>query len=1399
VVFRQATAAANHLPPDFTSSSAVSVPTIPLVASGASDDADWYFLAGRDQSHHTEDGKFERSVYVTQTISVREGTASPATSMSDREIQLYSIKRDGEWQAGEVIQIQNPSMCNGTVLLGYDQIPVLLQDNGADDSSVVIRFFKDYRNTIFLQKTAKELVLSIFAIGDCRTLTIDVRKLSDVLHLARGKEITISRQNSTHQIFSILVHVQGPFWLRSDCLKNFGHVPTVSVSALNFFYKHQQDFLEPEMYFDLPEISARPPVYLTIEADSSLQRCSLSVEPTARICWNCSVCETSSSIQSFTKTYRLARPPRGKVLGLVYPPSNESSFSIVATHPDIPRGNLFLQPRAWLGIPLASGKRAHFFNGIHSSHAAFDQEDVFVRIQYNFQTAGQVDFQFQLFQQYDLEENGEVHFENNDNTSFAFAMTKTSYPGIVKQIGSSSCILILGCVDAKDSTFTLLGPESLVSGDQPNSQLQFGVSFDQKCGLSLKPLTRVAIKISTGAPVVQQIDNCTSIGQWCYVVVHVVVENDPSIGAFFKFSEPLQNCFGSIENVLDENLKKLNRLKSFFSFGEDTPGFRGGYDLRLDTNTRAFSGEGTTLTIPAIPHPSKEFFLYIKSEEALAKPIFLTVSLLEDFIQKSQIETFHKYAHEMLEKTTLPQVYRFSKVSEEFVVNLNFSTDEKISSESKSYGSGWFFGSNRLKQAIMPTTGGGNVNSFYASSHDANWYLLLIPGAVKGRFVASVDPIRFLCNPLLACHGNGYCDHSQMKTSCDCIAGAGYGFSGDSCDQKVSFGMVLFLSGVILSLFLVVIVAWLTKKWIHNRKLRNARIRAHERLLAEDEIREFDVSPRASQAMESVRSHIQPCTLSVVDAQLRVKNGKEEALLLRDINLRFRPGTLTAIMGPSGSGKSTLLKVLSGRAKLTSGHVLYEGQSMSSSSLGTLVGYVPQEDILHPNLTVLEHVLHSARMRMPRSFSSAYKTSVAEAAVENVGLTPKAHFRVGDIGQSTLSGGQRRRLSVAMEMAVMPSVLFLDEPTSGLDSLASLSLMELVKHRIVSDLGITAIAVLHQPRIEILELCDQLVLLKDGLVKYQGPATIEAMKPYFPPLNNPAPEGRMINFGDMIIDQVDMFTQQPVVADLVSEGFGLKARQAAALHVQFLLQLWRSSLQIARNAPLQLTLHGLTVIVAIVLGVLFRSSRFVGGAPKDVIYSSCSPDFYLNCAAHRQDNYLTQASMISLSLGLVAISASLLTYGGIEQKNFFRESTWGQNTFAYFLAKEIVAVPNLAIAPLLFICIYQLMTAPPLAAVSFWVLMFGIYFSASGAGHFISVCLDPSKSLIVSVVFVALMSAVSGVQPSLSDLERAFGGFLGGLLPAISFIRWSAQGFYTHILKTYRDIYQVSYALDHQT
>jgi len=139
------------------------------------------------------------------------------------------------------------------------------------------------------------------------------------------------------------------------------------------------------------------------------------------------------------------------------------------------------------------------------------------------------------------------------------------------------------------------------------------------------------------------------------------------------------------------------------------------------------------------------------------------------------------------------------------------------------------------------------------------------------------------------------------------------------CDEKVSVGMAVFFSIALVTIFLIIFLAWLIIKLIRDRKLKKSRAQVRQRLLYESEKGDFDVYRRSSQAMDSVRSHIQPCTLSVLDAEIRIKNGTDEAIVLREINVQFRAGTLTAIMGPSGSGNSTLLKVLSGRTKLTTG------------------------------------------------------------------------------------------------------------------------------------------------------------------------------------------------------------------------------------------------------------------------------------------------------------------------------------------------------------------------------------------------------------------------------------------------------------------------------------------------
>lgn len=127
--------------------------------------------------------------------------------------------------------------------------------------------------------------------------------------------------------------------------------------------------------------------------------------------------------------------------------------------------------------------------------------------------------------------------------------------------------------------------------------------------------------------------------QDCYALVHIVVDNGSSIGAFFEFSSPVRKVFGSTENLVDTDRAILNQLSPFLSTGSDAATFQGGSHATLNPITRRFSENGRSLTVPAIPRAAKEFFLYITFDEIPAHPLVVTASLLEDFIQEREIET----------------------------------------------------------------------------------------------------------------------------------------------------------------------------------------------------------------------------------------------------------------------------------------------------------------------------------------------------------------------------------------------------------------------------------------------------------------------------------------------------------------------------------------------------------------------------------------------------------------------------------------------------------------------------------------------------------------------------------------------------------------------------------------
>uniref|UniRef100_A0A671E6W7 Broad substrate specificity ATP-binding cassette transporter ABCG2 n=1 Tax=Rhinolophus ferrumequinum TaxID=59479 RepID=A0A671E6W7_RHIFE len=211
-----------------------------------------------------------------------------------------------------------------------------------------------------------------------------------------------------------------------------------------------------------------------------------------------------------------------------------------------------------------------------------------------------------------------------------------------------------------------------------------------------------------------------------------------------------------------------------------------------------------------------------------------------------------------------------------------------------------------------------------------------------------------------------------------------------------------------------------------------------------------------------------------------------EKEILTNINGIMRPG-LNAILGPTGGGKSSLLDVLSARKdpQGLSGDVLINGAPRPANFKCTS-GYVVQDDVVMGTLTVRENLQFSAALRLPTTMTNHEKNERINKVIQELGLAKVADSKVGTQFTRGVSGGERKRTSIGMELITDPSILFLDEPTTGLDSSSANAVLLLLKR--MSKQGRTIIFSIHQPRYSIFKLFDSLTLLASGRVMFHGPA-----------------------------------------------------------------------------------------------------------------------------------------------------------------------------------------------------------------------------------------------------------------------------------------------------------------------
>ncbi|NWU38131.1 ABCG2 protein, partial [Hylia prasina] len=356
-----------------------------------------------------------------------------------------------------------------------------------------------------------------------------------------------------------------------------------------------------------------------------------------------------------------------------------------------------------------------------------------------------------------------------------------------------------------------------------------------------------------------------------------------------------------------------------------------------------------------------------------------------------------------------------------------------------------------------------------------------------------------------------------------------------------------------------------------------------------------------------------------------------EKKILHNVNGIMKPG-LNAILGPTGSGKSSLLDVLAARKDPAglSGEVLIDGIPQPPN-FKCISGYVVQDDVVMGTMTVRENLQFSAALRLPSSISIKEKEERVTQIINELGLSKVADAKVGTELIRGVSGGERKRTNIGMELITEPPVLFLDEPTTGLDASTANAVLILLKK--LSRRGRTIIFSIHQPRYSIFKLFDSLTLLASGKVLYHGPAK-HALE-YFSsigyecePFNNPADffldvingdstavaankeDHRPVDTGNVVEDNVDssvvdMLHQKYLSSSLyqstkealgkVELGRGSRQRLSKQEHEityanGFLTQLYwvskRSLKNLIRNPQASIA-QVVTVILALVVGAIF--------------------------------------------------------------------------------------------------------------------------------------------------------------------------------------------------------------------
>lgn len=518
----------------------------------------------------------------------------------------------------------------------------------------------------------------------------------------------------------------------------------------------------------------------------------------------------------------------------------------------------------------------------------------------------------------------------------------------------------------------------------------------------------------------------------------------------------------------------------------------------------------------------------------------------------------------------------------------------------------------------------------------------------------------------------------------------------------------------------------------------------------------FDAEDQRELLAPSESSEFVPIALSFQEIEYSIhgksrfglKNGVQTKLL-HSISGCVMPGETLAVMGPSGAGKTTLLNILAGRPMKSaslSGDICLNGDAIQLKRrphvFKQFAGYVMQSDCLLGSLTVKETLMFYAHMRLPRRMSTAVKEERVDQVIEELGLKRIEHSRIGTQLSRGISGGERKRVSIAVELITAPALVFADEPTTGLDGYNAMSVVETLVS-LAKKKKHTVVFTIHQPRSNIFQMFDKLLLLSQGKVVFFGPCS--QIIDYFASVGHSIP--LRVNPADFLLDVVtvdsrstpekfnevaqlvEQYAQSEFTSSMktqigsiqadesIEESF-FHADKGANLLEQFWLLLKRNLLESVRNVSIVWAKLATSFAIALIMGSTFFQLK----SSQSDIQDRINALFFV---------------MVHMVLSAYTALPQLID----ERLLFNRERSSGAyGTFVYLAANTVSQLPVTILNALCFgtVAYYMVGLQPSISHFAFFMLLL----------------------VLVGVVGESLCATVSAAAPSLTVANAVTSGIL---------------------------------------